>query len=167
VTKLTHRQQWSPRAEGTSSREKADGGRIWARKRRLDAAAFRRKKEPNGGSVSASDRLEIENVLGCRRENDPVAPVRPNNRSDLKQIPSPNSVRCLAAKPPTVGVPAKLQIIQCLQFVDQLDDVFHLRLALAGHQLRQHALEPVWQSKTGCPFGWPPFLEESEPLNRC
>lgn len=53
--------------------------------RGLDAVAFERNKEPDGGSVRASYRLEIENVLSGRRQNDSVASARPNYRSDLKR----------------------------------------------------------------------------------
>lgn len=64
----------------------ANDARVGTGKARgLDAVAFERNKEPNGGSVRASYRLEIENVLSGRRQNDPVASARPNYRSDLKR----------------------------------------------------------------------------------
>ena len=42
-----------------------------AKARGLDAVAFERNKEPDGGAVSACYRLEIENVLSGRRQDDP------------------------------------------------------------------------------------------------
>jgi hypothetical protein len=51
-------------------KSRAEGGKQW--------------EEADGGAIGAGYRLEIENVLGGRRQNDPVAPARPNYRTDLE-----------------------------------------------------------------------------------
>ena len=70
----------------TGSRIANDAGVGTGKARRLDAVAFERNKEPDGGAVSASYRLEIENVLSGRRQNDPVASARAQQCSPQRML---------------------------------------------------------------------------------
>jgi len=81
----------APEEEAGRIEQKPTPGRIandsrvrTGKARRLDVVALEWNKEPDGGAVCAGYGLEIENVLGGRRQNDPVAPARPNYRTDLE-----------------------------------------------------------------------------------